>query len=244
MRVLSPAELLDAWEHGLARRPEQRALALLGAACPEVPTDALARWSIGQRDGQLLTLREWTFGSRLSAVTTCPGCGEQLELTFDAADIRSTLPSAPSEGLSLSVDDYLVRFRVPNTLDVAVSVDDGDVAAIRQALLERCVGEARRGDESVAAADLPTSVIERVLAAMGEADPQADVELALQCTACKLEWLATFDIVAFFWSEIQSWAYRILHDVHVLASAYGWREEEILALSPWRREFYLEAVAG
>jgi hypothetical protein len=33
-----------------------------------------------------------------------------------------------------------------------------------------------------------------------------------------------------------------LRDVHELASAYGWRESEILALSPQRRQAYLELV--
>jgi hypothetical protein len=51
-------------------------------------------------------------------------------------------------------------------------------------------------------------------------------------------------VVAYFWSEINAWAYRLLGEVHSLASAYGWREEDILAMSPWRRHVYLEMVGG
>jgi hypothetical protein len=50
-------------------------------------------------------------------------------------------------------------------------------------------------------------------------------------------------VVSFFWMEVESWAYRILRQVHALASAYGWSEGDILAMSPWRRQFYLEMVS-
>ena len=67
---------------------------------------------------------------------------------------------------------------------------------------------------------------------------------ALYCPECGHRWHATFDIVSFFWSEIDAWAYRTLHQVHRLASAYGWREADILAMSPWRRQFYLSLQNG
>jgi hypothetical protein len=48
--------------------------------------------------------------------------------------------------------------------------------------------------------------------------------------------------VSYLWAEVHSWALRTLHEVNVLASAYGWRESDILALSQWRRQAYLEMV--
>ena len=57
-----------------------------------------------------------------------------------------------------------------------------------------------------------------------------------------MRWRAVFDIVTFFWSEIEAWACRILREVHILASAYGWCERDILALTSARRQFYLEMV--
>jgi hypothetical protein len=56
-------------------------------------------------------------------------------------------------------------------------------------------------------------------------------------------WDVLFDIVSFFWAEIGAWAQRLLREVHALASAYGWREADILALSAWRRRQYLD-LAG
>ena len=68
--------------------------------------------------------------------------------------------------------------------------------------------------------------------------------LAVSCASCAHAWRASFDIVAFFWSEIDAWAERVLRDVHRLAAAYGWSEREILGLSAWRRHRYLEMVGG
>ena len=64
------------------------------------------------------------------------------------------------------------------------------------------------------------------------------------CPACTFTWSEPFDIVTFFWAEIDAWARRLLADVHVLASSYGWSERDILALSPVRRQYYLEMVNG
>jgi hypothetical protein len=37
-------------------------------------------------------------------------------------------------------------------------------------------------------------------------------------------------------------AKRLLAEVHLIASAYGWSEAEILGLSRARRDFYLDMV--
>jgi hypothetical protein len=77
---------------------------------------------------------------------------------------------------------------------------------------------------------------------MSDADPQADVHTGLTCPECGHHWEAVFDIVSFFWEEIENWIRRTLREVHLLASAYNWRESDILALSPWRRQYYLQMV--
>jgi hypothetical protein len=96
------------------------------------------------------------------------------------------------------------------------------------------------------AADMPDAVFETLASAMAgavaAADPQAEIELALTCPACRLQWRTPFDIVNFLWDEIDRWAARILGEVHILASNYGWSERDILALHPGRRQYYLDLV--
>jgi len=244
MRALSSAELLNVWERGLAASPTQRALTLLASACPDTPPDTLAELSIGQRDARLLTLREWTFGPQFVSTTVCPGCDERLELAFNVQDLRIADSTGElADPLSLSVQDYEVRCRLPDSTDLAAIAHQPDVAAARQALLQRCVLSARRRQEEVVADQLPDEVVQALVEKMAEADPLANIVLAMSCPACQQRWQAVLDIVAYFWSELNAWALRLLREVHTLAAAYGWAEAEIVAMGPARRRIYLDMVS-
>ena len=240
MRALSAPELLGVWERGLAQQPVERTLTLLAASCPEIPLDALAKLSIGQRDATLLALRELTFGPALAGLATCPGCGKRLELTFEVAEIQMAPEEERAETASLTVTEYELCFRLPNSLDLAAVTEQTDVARARLLLLDRCLLSAHHRGKKMSADQLPANVIDAVAERMAQADPQADVQLAISCPSCGHQWQCAFDIVSFFWTELNAWACRILREVHQLASAYGWYEADILAMSPWRRQMYLE----
>ncbi|KYC37280.1 phage baseplate protein [Scytonema hofmannii PCC 7110] len=246
MRTLSAQELLSVWEQGLIQQPVQRALTLLAVACPETLPKQLAELSIGQRDGLLLTLREWTFGSQIQSLATCPNCGDRLELLFSVADIRVSALTQSAEALSVEIADYMVQFRLPNSLDllaIAASANlKNDQKSSQKALLERCLVNVCYHEETQSIKQLPPDVVNAVITQMAKADPQADIQLNLSCPACGHQWQSIFDIVSFFWSELHAWAIRVLREVHILASAYGWREADILAMSSYRRQLYLGMV--
>src|ERR1700760_709132 len=209
MRRLSAAELLSAWELALAQTPLARSLMLLSAATGEEP-EQLARMSIGGRDALLLELRESVFGAQLASVTTCPECGERLEMTFDASELRPSTDAVQGEACAVGRAGFDVLFRLPNTLDLASLPAGAEVADARRVLLERCLLSARRGDDEVAFMDLPAEVLDAVEERMGEADPQGDVQLALACTRCAHEWREAFDVGEFLWRELHVWATRTL----------------------------------
>jgi uncharacterized protein (UPF0212 family) len=241
MRPLTARELLDAWERGLGEPPVGRALALLAAACPECLPEMLARESVGRRDGRLLTLREWTFGPRLVSLAGCPACGERLETAFDVADIRVAESSGATAPLSLTVFGRELAFRLPDSLDLAALAACGDLESARRRLLGRCLlGEPQ--EVAAAVEQLPDEALQAVADRMAAADPQGDVQLSLQCPACAHAWAAAFDIASYFWTEVDAWARVLLYEIHALATAYGWRETDILALTPRRRRAYLELI--
>jgi len=182
-------------------------------------------------------LREALFGSRLEAAVSCPECGERLELVFTPADITPPVRPVRQEVGRLSIEGYDLTYRVPNTADLLALGGSGS----RPELLDRCV-EASRGGEVIRGSHLPEAVSNAVSEAMAHADPQADVRIAMVCPACSHQWSALFDIFSFLWSEIEDWAVETLREVHALASAYGWTEREVLALSPRRRRMYLDMV--
>ena len=251
MRPLSAAEMLSVWERGQARAPAERALALLAAACPEETADALAGLPVGRRDARLMVLREWTFGPRLASVAVCPACGDRLEIGAGVADLLVPVEEAPPDRLEVEVGGHRLALRLPDSRDLMALAGAGDLPALRRRLLGRCLlAVSRQGEPETDPLpddfpdNLPDAVVGAAAARLAAADPQADVRLSLGCPACGHSWLAVFDIVTFFWREIETWAVRTLREVHTLATAYGWREVDSLALSPWRRQIYLQMVGG
>jgi hypothetical protein len=237
------AELLDAWERGGAASPGEQALLLLTVAHPQLPAESLAGWTIGRRDMALLALRERMFGPRLAAAAACLRCGEALETEFAPADIVVGQELEPPPTLSLEEGGYKVIYRLPTTGDMAALAREAAASEAERWLLSRCVLDARRPEAPCSVADLPDKVLEAVADGMAKADPQAEVELAFTCPACGHRWTALFDIVSFLWRELDAWAGRTLREVAALASAFGWSERDVLALTPWRRRHYLE-LAG
>ncbi|MEU9793171.1 hypothetical protein AB0E27_21515 [Streptomyces sparsogenes] len=125
----------------------------------------------------------------------------------------------------------------------------GSLAALaRRLLLARCTVSATRAGRPVPADQLPTlrlpeAVQRRIAEAAERADPAAEVTLRIACPECGEATPAELDIASYLWTELDSWARDLLLDVHLLATAYGWSEPEILALSPLRRRYYLELCA-
>lgn len=254
MHNLSVAELLTVWERTIGQSPVQQALILLAAAYPEYAPEYLAQCSVGQRDACLLTLRERLFGAQLHSVTACPQCQRRIELAFDVPDIRvepaATDPITPAaEVMTLTLEGYRVHFRLPNSLDLASIETSTDVNQAREQLLHRCIQSVVRegaksddGEPLDHVSRLPMTLVDAIAERMVQADAQADTRLALICPDCSHAWRATFDIATYFVREIQSWAKHLLREVHGLARAYGWREAEILAMTPTRRRAYLELL--
>ena len=234
MRRLIPQELLELWERGADRSRAQRAVDLLTAAGFEDSAGDAAALTVGHRDDALLTLRELIFGSALHGEADCPRCGAELELDFETSDVR-TGPAPPSNGeLTVRSGGRRIAFRSPTSADLLAAEREDGAEAARTLLLERCV--------TSAATRLSATAVDAVAASMADADPQADVRLVVACPECGASSLLPFDVDTFLWREVDAWAQRLLHEVAALARAHGWTEDQILALSPRRRRFYLEAV--
>ena len=171
----------------------------------------------------------------------CPSCTTPLEFAFTTDGVRVGGPPPGDQG-TLQHDGYEVRVRPADSTDLATLVADEDLDANVRRLLARCVLGASRDGQPVDVEALPARIVERVSARLSEIDPQADVRMEAACPSCANRWQAPFDIVSFLWTEVNAWACRILRDIHSMAAAYGWREADILALSPLRRQVYLDLI--
>lgn len=241
MRSLSARDMLDLWET-CARQPlAEVALRLLSAALPDMSYEDLAQLPLGQRDKLLLTLREWLFGPQLVSVAKCPQCGERLQLTFNTTDLHE-LAEERLNAPSLVMGRYTIEYRLPNSADMVALARCNNVETGRRLLMSRCLLTVHCDGVGQPIEVLPDEVIGAVATQMAQADPQADMQFDLICPTCAHRWQAAFDVMAFFWNEIDRWAKRMLREVHVLAATYGWSEADILSLSATRRQVYLDLI--
>jgi hypothetical protein len=238
---LTAAATLDLWEQADHLPPIERAVALAAAADPVSEAAAVARLPLGRRDGRLLHLRAALTSRPLDATAACPACGERVEFDADADALAAMAEGAsPSPEASLEVDGFMVTWRPPDSDDIIAASAAGSADDAERVLLARCVSSAARPEGLVDPMKLPRGVRDAVSRAMAEADPLAEVVISLTCPACSTTFDADLDIGAFVWTELRAGARRVLHEVAVLARAFGWTEAQVLALPERRRQAYLD----
>jgi hypothetical protein len=242
VRPLTAQEIISLWEWGQGRQAPEQALGLLAAIYPEANWEELASLAIGRRDARLLALRERTMGSLLQGFARCPQCGQQIEFTIETGDLHMGEGDRGGEH-ELESEECQVRFRMPNSLDLLAAAGCADTPGAARELRRRCVVAARRNDEPVNPETLPENVIASLAERMEDLDPMTELRLRLNCLECGHRWSILLDIASFFLREISVLARRLALEVHTLARAYGWREADILAMSPARRGLYLETAA-
>jgi hypothetical protein len=257
----SDAALLEALGVGT---PAARATALL-ARCvarlgpqDRVQVDDVRALGAGDREALLLHLRRLLVGERIECLVDCPhdGCRACLEVAPEVADLLldpyADWPEWHECTLAASGRDLRVRFRVPTGLDqelaarVAVA---GDVEAAARLVADRCVQHVEDADTGEAVGSFSDGALEALAAAMGDADPQAEIVLGLTCPECEGRFDAPLDVSGLLFAELDRRVRALDWEVHLLASRYHWSERDILALHPSRRRRYLDlldatAVAG
>ncbi|MFF4253262.1 hypothetical protein ACFY1L_18845 [Streptomyces sp. NPDC001663] len=240
MAITGAAELLAAWEAGLGEPPVGRALLLHRTARPEVDTGRLPQLPVGEREADLFALRRALFGERMQVRLECAACGADMEFDLDAGELAGSLGSSGESVVRVRQGGWDVEFRLPGVADLQAAARSADP---RAALLARCLVSAVHDGTDVPAGELPAPVQRRIAEAVEAADPGADLALNVACPECGEATRAELDIASYLWTELDAWARDVLLDVHLLATAYGWTEPEILALSPTRRRYYLELCA-
>ena len=234
MRPLDAADMLVLWERGATRHALDRSALLAARARPELPADTIADLPLGEVTASVLRLRTASFGARISAHVDCEHCGQRLELNLTAAELLQPMaaPAGP-------VDVAGRRVRPACLRDLAAVVHERDGERAARVLLARCILDAPADD----AAACSGAVLREIEDALEAADPNADLTFDVHCEVCGHRGTAQLDVGELLWDEIDVRARALLGEVHVLASAYGWTERVILALTPARRAVYL-SMAG
>ncbi len=242
---LTPNDLVRIWETGERQTPVERCLTILSIACSDQTFDQLLDLGLGQRDRLLLLLRQWLFGPHLTGFTECPQCDQRMEFTLGIPEVCRTdsIEFTSSEHV-FSTGGFELRFRLPRSRDLLTVSSDSNLEQVSRFLVQRCLESACCDGKGIRVEDLPNAVVQQFAARIAESDPLQEILLDMTCPACNRRWQPLLDIGQFLWEELTAYARRLLREVHTLARVYGWREEEVIALSARRRQAYLELVGA
>lgn len=224
---MTDADLLAAWPLS-DEAPLPRFAAFFATLAargePGVSPDWSAQ-SLGACNRQLARLHEQVVGRPVEAVVTC-ACGEELEVVLP----REAVAAAPEPASRVRISAPGTRwFRLPHLSDLSLAGDPLALAA-------RCAL-----DEG---GPVPEAFLPVLDAAWTSADPAAEIQLTLACTACGETVEARADLALFVARDLD-WKVRgLLAEIHALAGAYGWTEAEVLAVPAPRRRAYGALIAA
>lgn len=234
MRPFGHAVDLDL-DFGSSDRPSL--VTQLLAQCGEHPDPAFW-WSqpVGVRTAALLRLVALTEDNPhvwLTARCVAPACEEVYEFELplralpdgeaDNAPVRVQLDDERAVTLRRPTGDDLRRWRAARPASRAEAV---------RAMLDALVLSGRLGAEDEA----------RVAESISAIDPLVAFTVSCRCPACGAAADVPIDLEALALARLASRQRALLHEVHRLASSYGWTESEVLAVPPARRTRYLELI--
>ena len=228
-------------------RPEDLDLELDGDGAEKAVTELLTRCSAGLTPG---SWRDETVGGRIAALLELvsmseempaftvplqcdrPGCSALLEVALRP----DAMPEAPEASARFAVslpDGAEVVVRPPIGADQRSwrSRQYGSRDEAVAAMLESLVIEGH-----VAASD--RAAVSAIASAMAEHDPLVAFTITYACPDCGTSREVAIDLERIALDRLVRLQRALVHDVHVLASAYGWTEAEVLAVSPRRRAQY------
>lgn len=237
MRELGGSELLDIWDTGQHASPMQRAYRLLHAAWPD---EDIAAWSLGRANAGLLAMRRRWLGDHWRCLSDCPACGEVIEVALRVDQLLGAVDEGGMDQVQalqrIDEEGWSLAFRLPHVGDLLeLACQAGDT----RWLWSRVLIEARADDKHSSLDDIPASALRAAGRQIEQADPLASIELAMACPDCGHAWSEPLHVIDVFWSELSALAERLLSEVGRLAQSFGWSEAQILAMTPQRRQRYL-----
>jgi hypothetical protein len=223
--------------------PSAAAVTFLLGACldpeRELPfaRDLARRLLVGDREYVMVQLRRRTLGDTIAAVTTCPSCAAQMDITLDLAEIpiEGQRQQAVVHQLRLDNRARPTAFRLPTGADQEAVIGRTESDAV-ETLFSRCLLDD-------GGRPLTPNERETVIAEMERIAPRVEIELDLTCPECGQTFSIPFDTIPFFFAEMRANSRFLLREVHHLAFHYHWSEGDILGLDRARRRDYLSLLS-
>ena len=169
---------------------------------------------------------------------SCQQCQESFDFELDLKVLPVVEGNEDFPFVKVELNERQAIFRLPNGGDqCALAISDE--ADIQAKILVSCLQQdSIREDVSSFVASLTESEIAKIESAMDKVSPGIVTEITTSCSNCEQR------------NVVQIEPYQLLHrgygsllaDIHRIAKAYHWTEQDILALSGGRRAFYLAMI--
>lgn len=233
LAALADAQLVALWEPS-SEPPQQRLEPLLAAAGAG---DALDRDTLGARNIRLLRLHAALTPAPLEARLRCARCATENLFTVPAAEIAACPVPDPADRVELRLGRRRLVFRLPDMGDLKAAAGlSGDRAAPH--IAARCLVEGAANEP------LAPALLARLADQWEKRDPAGSIDIDLECAECAAPLRARVDIAELVAAAVDRRVDRLYREIDVLARAYGWGEQEILALPVARRRRYLALIAA
>jgi hypothetical protein len=191
--------------------------------------DALWNWDIVSRLQALLNIALASSLEALEVTEPCRHCQRVVSLELPLVDFLQATSTGPIRCKTPAGD--VLALRLPTGADQRRWLEQGEKGAGDMAfdLLE---DTAPHSEDLLAAIE----------AALVDADPLTALNLQSDCPYCETEMRIPFDLEAELLRQFRVRQTQRLGDVHRLARAYHWSEDDILGLPEFRRQFYLSCL--
>ncbi len=196
--------------------------------------DDVRRAPLGVHHQRMLRLHDQLSERPLDAVADCSQCGAENEFAVPVAAICA-VPEPPREAeVALAVGGARVRYRLPTLADLTAISGAGVAEGLAALAALTCLD-----DEAPEMTDYDLA---RLVQSWEELDPAAAVQVDLVCAGCGADVAADVAVPEFVAHQLDRVVDALLRQVDVVARAYGWSEDAILALPAQRRRRYIELI--
>lgn len=187
-----------------------------------------------------LTIRQAWLGEWISTDARCPspGCLERMDIAFAIPAYIAHHRPRPHAGVAPGHDaDWFELDRTSGSSPASVSFRLPTIGDLQDAMASTDPEAFLRG-RCVRPIAIPAAVARRISRAMTALAPSLTGEVTMRCPACGSSHELRFDPVTYSLTELRAAAAGLYEEVHLLASAFHWPEDAILALPRSRRARY------
>lgn len=200
-------------------------------------------WTLERRIQALLAVVVATGGRQVTTTTRCThvDCAQPIELDLDLSDFTREHPREACEWVA--TDGSTLIIRPPTGRDqldwLAASRREGTCLPVSMAsdLVVSINGQSPSRGWRV-----PEERLDEIGKHLARYDPLTVLQLDVECPSCLRQLRVDLDLTDVLVRQLAEVQTKLLDEIHRLATAYHWSEEQIVSIPSWRRTYYLKRV--